>query len=152
MPLQCTSGRSVSSSRLDVVLLEDDHVVDRAQRGHEQRAVLRRHHGPALALQAAHRGVAVDAHHEHVGLRPGALQVADVAHVEHVEAAVGEGDRPPLAPRRGHALAHLLERGRPWPARLPHWPARPASPRTAATSSSAETVAVARFITTMPPA
>ena len=44
----------------DVVLLEDDDMVHRAQGGHEQGAVPRRHHRPPLALQAAHRGVAVD--------------------------------------------------------------------------------------------
>ena len=95
----------------DVVLVEDDDVVHGAQGGHEQRAVLRRHHRPPLALQAAHGRVAVDADHEHVGLGPGCLEIAHVSDVQDVEAAVGEGHRLPLAAGRLHPLAHGLERG-----------------------------------------
>ena len=141
---------------------EDDDVVHAAQRRHELGAVGRRQDGPARALQRPHRRVVVDGDDQPVGLRRGALEIADVADVQQVEAAVGERDR---APRRAVARDRVDAARRvsestpsvPAPVRLLRPPASfRASPRdrssTASRSSAAETVAVPRFITTSPPA
>ena len=74
---------------------EDDDVVDAAERGDELGAVRRRAAPAGPALQRRHRLVVVDRDDQAVGLGRRALQVADVADVQQVEAAVGEGDGAP---------------------------------------------------------
>src|SRR6185436_12747646 len=109
----------------------------------------------ALAFEPPHGTVAVHAHHEHVGLRTRAFQVTHVADVQDVEAAVGEGHRAAGRARLLHPPPDFVE-GPDLLRRAPH-----AGPRsgpgagslsTARFSSGWATVAVPRFITTMPPA
>ena len=72
-----------------------DDVVDAAQRGDELGAIGGRHDRPARPLQRRDRRIVVDRDDEAIGFARGRLQVADVADVQQVEAAVGERDRAP---------------------------------------------------------
>ena len=137
-------GAEARDQRVGGVVVEDDHRVDRAQRADQLRALRRGHDRPARALEAADRGVGVE---PDTSTSPSAArrpEVADVAHVEEVEDAVGEHE--PLARRA---------------ARRPRPAAASSSPRTGAIGLSAArawrappgvTVAVPRFMTTTPPA
>ena len=78
--------------RRDGRLGKDDDVVDAAQRRDELGAIRRRQDRPARPLQRRRPIVVVDGDDEAVGLARGGLQVADVADVQQVEAAVGERD------------------------------------------------------------
>src|SRR4051794_11961040 len=84
------------------VLLEEHDVIDAAQRGEHGGAVLLALDGPAGTLQAADRGVGVQADDEAVAERPGGLQRVDVAGMQQVEAAAGRHDRAALRPRPLH--------------------------------------------------
>lgn len=69
--------------------LELDDVVHARQRAQNFHPVLVRHHGPARPLlQEPDRGIAVDAHDQHVPQRPCCLEIPDVPDVKQVEAAV----------------------------------------------------------------
>ena len=48
--------------------------------------------------------VVVDRHDQAIGLGGGGLEVSHVAHVQQIEAAVGEGDRPAGAAIGGHEV------------------------------------------------
>ena len=110
MPLQCTSGCSASSSGADRRLGKDHDVVDAAQRGDELRAMLGGQNRPALPLQRLHRGIVVDRDDEQVGLLRGGLEIAHVADVQQVEAAVGERDRAAGRARRRDAVDERVAR------------------------------------------
>src|SRR5258708_24956499 len=56
------------------------------------------HHRTPLAFECSDRLISVDPDDEHVRLLGSVLQVADMTHVEHVEAAVRERNRLPIAP------------------------------------------------------
>src|SRR5213078_5132618 len=62
------------------------------------RALGGRHDGPPRTLEAGHGGVPVDADQEDVTQRPCLAEVAHVADVEEIEAAVGEDQPFALAP------------------------------------------------------
>ena len=124
---------------------EERHVVDAAHGRHDLGPVGPGRHGSPLALEGPHRGVVVDSHDEDVALASRRLEVPDVAHVQEVEATVGERDPPPGRPRLGDEPFQPVDRDD-----LSH--RYPRSSRTAPRSSSAVTVAVPRFITTRPPA
>ena len=72
---------------------KDDDVVDAAQRGDELGAIRRSAGSAGPAPSAADRRIVVDGDDEPIGLARRGLQVADVADVQQIEAAVGEGDR-----------------------------------------------------------
>ena len=121
-------GAEARDQRVGAVLLEDDHRVHPAHRGDQLRPLRGGHHRAARALQPPHRGVGVEPDHERVAERAGGLEIADVADVEEIEAAVGE--HQPLARRApaGREAARLVnaEDGRH---RSPARPAaRPPSP------------------------
>ena len=101
-PLAVNVGLEGQEEIVHRVLGEDHHPVDRVKRGHQQGAILLVLERPVLALELLHRGVGVDAHDQEVALGPGALEIAGVADVEEIEAAVREGDGLllPAAPRR----------------------------------------------------
>src|SRR5207302_1801301 len=80
-----------------------DQVVDATQGGEHPEPVVQAVDRPARPLEAADALVGVDADDEHVAQRLGLAQVADVAAVEDVEAAVGED----------HAAAHAAVRVEP---------------------------------------
>jgi len=65
-------------------------VVDGGEPGEHLGALLDVEDGAAGTLQPPHRGIAVEPDDEHVAERPGRGEVAHVAGVEEVEAAVGE--------------------------------------------------------------
>ena len=101
-------GAEARDQRVGAVLLEHDHRVHPAHRRDQLRALRGGHHRPARALQASHRGVGVEPDHERVAERARGLEIADVADVEEIEAAVGE--HQPLARRApaGREAAGLL--------------------------------------------
>jgi hypothetical protein len=124
---------------------EHRHVVDAAQRRDELRACRGRQHRPAGPLERVHRVVVVDRDDEAIALRARALEIADVADVDDVEAAVRERDAPARASIGGHVLGELSlgdDRHSPGPRLF----------ITASDSSAELTVAVPRFMTTSPPA
>ena len=96
-PLAVHVGPQRQQKRRDGRLGKDRHVVHAAERGDELRAIRRRQDRPARALQARHRRVVVDRDDEAIGLARRRLEVADVADVQQIEAAVGKGDRAPAA-------------------------------------------------------
>jgi len=96
--LGVNGGPDRRHERVGRVLVEHDDVVHRAQRREHLRALARRHHGAPRPFQPRHRRVAVDADEEHVAERAGGLEIADVADVQEVEAAVGEDEALALCP------------------------------------------------------
>ncbi len=140
----------------DRVVVEHHDVVDPAQRRHQFGARLLVQDGTALAFQPPHRRIAVDGDHQPVGFGGGGLQIADVPDVQEIEDPVGKRDR---AARRTVGPQRLFDVGqgqdRHVQIRLHLWgraSALQSRSMMAARSSSAETVAVPRFITTRPPA
>ncbi len=87
-------GVDVRPDRLDepggALVAEDHHGVDRAQRGHDLGSVVLRIDRPGRSLELAHRGVRVQRHDQGVAERARLVEVADVAGVQQVEAAIGE--------------------------------------------------------------
>src|SRR4051794_34745286 len=77
-----------------LVLLEDEHRVDAAQRPQDGGAVGLRHERAVLALEPAHGGVGVQEHDQAVALGASGLEHPDVAGVQQVEAAAGGDDGP----------------------------------------------------------
>ena len=71
---------------------EDRHEVHAGERREDLGALPRRGERAPRPLEAPHRGVGVDADDERVAEFPRLLEVADVADVQQVEAAVGEDD------------------------------------------------------------
>jgi hypothetical protein len=98
----------VPDQRQRRVVVEDGDDVDGAQRGDDLGAVFLRHQRAILSLaEPAHRGVAVDAHHQQVAEGARRAEVAHVPRVDQVETAVRErdattarGDRPGVPPAR----------------------------------------------------
>ena len=106
----CTSGGARRAADRPSAREKHD-VVDPAERRDEFRTIGPRQHRPALSLEAAHRRVVVDGHDEAVCFGGRALQVAHVADVEQVEAAVRERDGAPggaVARRRLEELADAV--------------------------------------------
>ena len=91
-------GLEQAQQRVDVELRKHDDVVHGPQRADELGPVGGGQDGTPRPLERPHRLVAVDGDDQPVGLRLGTLQVADVADVEHIEAAVGQRDRSPRLP------------------------------------------------------
>src|SRR5579883_662660 len=88
--LDVDAGTKFLEEPFDVRLGEDDDVIDHAERGNEQRAGVFVEDGAAGTFQPADTGIGVHADHEDVSLLFGAREIADVADVQRVEAAVGE--------------------------------------------------------------
>ena len=70
-------------------------------------AVRRRQHRPPFPFQPPHRLVVIDRHDQTIRFGGRRLQVANVAHVQQVEASVGEGDGPSSGTIGGHPLDQL---------------------------------------------
>ena len=85
---------------LDRQVVEHDDVVDAAEGGDELRAIGGGLHRTPFALQRSHRRIVVHRDNQPVAFGRRALQIAHVADVQEVEAAVGERERPP-----GRAIA-----------------------------------------------
>ncbi len=98
-PLTSTSGRTwrMTSSGVGAANMV---TADTGSQGGDQRGpVFLGDEGPVGSLELADRGVAVDGHQEPVGMAGGLGQAPEVAGVDQVEAAVGEGDGAPPAAR-----------------------------------------------------
>ena len=74
--------------------MKNHDVVDAPQRGDELGPVLARQDWPSLPLQRPHRLVVIDRHDQAIGFGRGGLEIADMAHVQQVEAPVGKGHAP----------------------------------------------------------
>src|SRR6267142_1079568 len=117
-------GPQLFQKRLDVGFSEEHDVVHTAEGRHDLRARAFIENRPTGSLQVAHAGIGVHTNNQNIAFAARAFKIADVADVQHIEAA-----------------ARMTQRAAP-----------EASPRMASRSSSRETVAVPRFITTRPPA
>lgn len=82
----------IFEERLDARFAEEDHVVYGANRGDEKRASVFIENGTAGAFQRAYARICVDTDDENVALAAGAFEIADVADVKRIEAAVGKND------------------------------------------------------------
>jgi len=159
------------------LLVEQDHVVHALERCQDLGALGHRHERAARPLEAPDRGIPVEPDEEHVAELPGRGEVADVTHVEEVEAtrwrarsacprregarrarplvraeqggartAPGAGARAGPGRRDSRAVRHQASDQASW-ARPPRPPVRERFQQL-----RRSTVAVPRFITTMPPA
>lgn len=125
-----------------IVFLKDQDVIDSRERRYETRAILLAHQRTALALEAAHAGIAVDADNQQIAGRPGSFEITQMPDMQQVEAAIGQHDAFAGGARRLDDLRRALERN----------DLGLRASQSASLSSRADTVAVPRFITTMPPA
>src|SRR5258707_6455518 len=142
-------------------LVKKGDVVHGAETCDKLRARVLRQDGPAGTFQGAHTRIRVDRHNKGVSLSPCRFEVAHVACVGQIEASIGQDDPLPFLAARIQDLTQGFPRQN-FAARIEHrlagnHRATPASPpvasrRIAASSSLPVTVAVPRFITTMPPA
>src|SRR5579885_1629920 len=100
-------------------LVEDRHVVNGAEGRDRLGPLAFGDERAAFALEPTHLLVAVDRDDQKVAERASAFEVADVADVQEVEAAVGEDDARPALARyrdaRDQAVAFEYARGRVGP-------------------------------------
>ena len=101
-------GLERGEQRADRRFREDDDVIDAAEGGDELGAIGSRKDGSALPFQRADGVIVVDRDHQHVGFASCGLEIADVADVQQVEAAVGECDRAPRRALLGDASHQLV--------------------------------------------
>src|SRR6185437_2080887 len=102
---------------------------------------------PASAFEGAHTGIRVYSHHQIAPQLFGAAQITHVSNVQNIKTAVGEDDLFTNGPPLLHSLGKLLQVHQ-----LVGSGRQSQSSMTARRSSARVTVAVPRFITTMPPA
>ena len=81
---------------LDRRIAEDDDVVDRRKRRQDLCTLGRRDDGTAWAFQRRHRAVVIHRDDEPVGFAGGPRQIADVSHVDEIEAPVRKRQAPTL--------------------------------------------------------
>src|SRR5208283_3732982 len=84
--------------------------VNVGQRGNDLGAFILRHDRPAFTFKRVHRFIGIDGDHELATQRPGSPQVAYVANVQKIEAAVGQRDVLAGTPPFLHALAEFAAR------------------------------------------
>ena len=141
-----------AEQRHNVELVENYDVVHKFQRGDERRTRTLGENWAAFAFQFSGTGIGIDSDDEKIAFLFCGLQVANVADVQQIEDAIREHNF-------AAGMAMLIEdavqtfAGNNFFASI-HSNQRPAvaSRLRAASSSSRVTVAVRRFITTMPPA
>jgi len=129
----------------DVVGFEHEHDVDTLERSHELGSLLGGKDGPAGTLSPFGCPIPVHRHHEKVSLFARRAEIANVTDVDEVEVTVRENDPPSMLPR---LLDESFGPGKIDDSSRHGF--RPCS--IAPESSSRDTVAVPRFITTIPPA
>ena len=78
---------------VDLEILEDHHVVDEAKRVDQLGAIGGRKDRPPGALQSLHRCITIDRDDQAIRFGRGAAQIANVADVQQIEAAVRERNR-----------------------------------------------------------
>src|SRR6266540_5536452 len=77
------------------VVVEDHHGGHRLEGCHELGTLGDRHDGAPRTLETGHRAVGVDADHQDIAERPRVEQIEHMAHMEEIEASVGQDE--PLA-------------------------------------------------------
>src|SRR5208337_390793 len=89
----CVNVRTdIFEQGFDIGLCEEHHEIDIAQRGYQLRAGLFVENGPARPLQAADAGVRIDRYNQNIAFAFCPGKIADVAHMQRIEAAVGQHD------------------------------------------------------------
>ena len=83
---------NLPNDRAHIFLAKDDDRIDIRKCGKNLSAFFSWHHGTTRAFQRAHRTVAIDRDYELVCERPRGVKIANVADMQHVEAAIREGD------------------------------------------------------------
>ena len=87
-----------------ILFRKDHHSVNILQRRQNLSPFRGRHRRSAFTFQSAHRGIPVNRDNQLVGKLPSPMQVAYMADMKHVEAAVGERDAISPAPPICHAV------------------------------------------------
>lgn len=89
---------------------KENNGIDAGERGQDGGALFLRNQRTVWTLELANGGVAVEADDKEVAELFGALEVADVAKMQQIEATVGGDDTFALAPRRSGPASGLLQR------------------------------------------
>src|SRR5579859_533326 len=143
----------VVEQSFDIGFVKKQHVIDGAQCGDQSGARRFRKNWAPGTFQSANTGVGVHGNHQDVTFAGSALEIADVADMQGVEATIGQDNflaaAAVLREKLSQAVAHY-DFGFGKAHRYVLEP--PASRRIVSRSSARETVAVPRFITTRPPA
>ena len=152
-PLGLHVGANFADEGAHIAFGEDYDGVDVGQGSENLGALFGRHQGATFTLQHADGLVRIDGHDQSAAEFLGRTQVAHMAHVQEIEATVREDDTiagtTPLADPAAEALA-IKNLG--WVRSVQWGLVTGGTCSMASSSSSRETVAVPRFITTMPPA
>ena len=85
-------GLEFAQQRIYVELVENDDVIHGAKSGYQRGAGAFGEDGAAVALQFPCAGIGIDSYDEQIAFGARRLQIADVAHVQQIENAVGEND------------------------------------------------------------
>lgn len=84
-----------SQQLADVQLRKYDDVIDRSQRADELSSIGRREYRTARPLELTHRFIVIDRNDQPIGFRLRTFQITNMANMQQVEAAVGQGNRVP---------------------------------------------------------
>jgi hypothetical protein len=139
----------VAQKGTHVRLVENDDVIHNGKSGNKFAARWRGENRAPGTFESADTRIGIYRDDEDVALAARAFEMADVSSVQNVETAVGEHDLFSTGAMLSEARLQIGAREN-FGTRV-HGPAV-ASPRIADSSSARVTVAVPRFITTMPPA
>jgi hypothetical protein len=139
----------VAQKSANVRLVENHDVIHGGESGDKFGARLRGKNRAAGAFESADARVGIYRDDEEIAFTARALKIADMSRVQNIETAVREHDLFSAGAMLTEARLQLGAR-KNFGTRV-HAPAV-ASPRIADSSSARVTVAVPRFITTMPPA
>ena len=86
------TGAKFTKKRYNIGLGEDHDVVDGSESGDKLGASLFLENRAGVALEGLHAGIGIHRDDENIALVPRGIEIADVAYVENIEAAVGEDD------------------------------------------------------------
>jgi len=90
-------GAKRFEKRPDGEIVEEENEIHRGKCSNQLGACSSRKNGAARAFEGANAGIGVDGDDEEITLAAGAFEIADVADVKEVEAAVGEHDATALS-------------------------------------------------------
>jgi len=103
-------GMDFANEGAHVFFVKNDDRVNVLQRRQNLGALGGRHHGPPFTLQGAHGGIGVDRDNQFAAKFASGAQIAYMADMKQVEAAVGESDAFACAPPLGHTQAEFVAR------------------------------------------
>src|SRR5690348_154969 len=141
--------KQFAQQRAHIRLVENHHVIHGLQRADKFRAIRLRHNWTPHSLQLPRARIGIDGHHENIAFVPRSLQITHMPCMQHIETPVREHDFLPLCFVLRDPANQLRARQN---LRTGVHEFALASLRTALSSSARDTVAVPRFITTIPPA